>query len=234
MVAGARPGAALPSLSSRLKSMNFMRRREERVVRAGLAAAADADAVAVAEEKVEAPLGVADDEKWTVEGADVPAPAQGRSVVVEGGCGEVGGRRGRRSFGMFNGAVERRDVVGEAVVGEKSGWGGGRGGGVGIVGGGVAALRGGIEKKRKKVKKVARAKKERERERERSARNLEKEEGGVIDLETDGGEEGEVVEVGVEESHSVATAVPVNSRGDAENASKRRKRSKGKFKKPKL
>lgn len=92
------------SLSDRLKGMNFMKRREERAARAGLAAAEEASANA---------------EQWVAVSASGEDASDGSNivVVVEGGGGGAAGgavagaanvpRAGRRSFGSFNVAVEK-------------------------------------------------------------------------------------------------------------------------------
>jgi M-phase phosphoprotein 6 len=97
MVSGGSAAPLRASLSERLRGMNFMKRREERVVRAGLTAAAEATADAA---KWEANIDVSDGEL-------IAAPL----IIVEGGVGSAASagaaRAGRRSFGHFNKAVER-------------------------------------------------------------------------------------------------------------------------------
>jgi M-phase phosphoprotein 6 len=97
MVSGGGGAPVRASLSERLRGMNFMKRREERVVRAGLTAAAEATAVA---------------ERWEGDGGEARDDALSAPlVVVEGGAGlsacAGSARAGRRSFGNFNKAVER-------------------------------------------------------------------------------------------------------------------------------
>jgi hypothetical protein len=97
------------SLSDRLKGMGFMKRREERELRAQLAAAESSTTVAPKE--AGAP---------TVDGVRV---VSGPLIVVEGGTGGSvlgAGRSGRRSFGRFNKVVERdfAVAVSQATSGE--------------------------------------------------------------------------------------------------------------------
>lgn len=93
--------AGKPALSQRLREMGFMKRREERTLRANLAAAADAAAA---------------EARWVTRSSDERDAASDSAayvspiVVVEGGTDVGGGsaaRAGRRSFGSFNTVVER-------------------------------------------------------------------------------------------------------------------------------